>query len=790
MPSQALSPAQLRWRVPPGVLGFETTADLDPLTAFIGQDPAIAALRRGVEMEGPGFNVFVVGMLSSGRLATLERILREIGPPRRRACDFVYVRNFVDSARPRLLTFPAGRGILFRKELIRLATLLVEEMPRILNADPIRRAREAQTHALEVAQGAAIQRLEAHAKKLGFLIGVADEEDGEPVVMWLRPDTEGEEHPAALTRAALQVALDADEVPRPANLDEIWKGYDTLEAELAGALDIARQKVMETARSVSEAEAEAVRHGTRGFFRDLARRWPAARAWLHDLNEELVESPEWFDEEEPAHEPMFATFSANVVHVGSRSRKAPIVVVSNPTWAQLFGGIEGEPGGIDHRGLRGGALLDADGGYLVLNAADLVQEPGAWKVIKRVLMYGDVDIQNPEGPGIGPITLRPDSLRVDVKFVFIGDPMTYAALYYSDPDVRSLFKIKAEFEDDTDLTDETLRAYSRFCSRLVEKEQLPAIHRSGVEAVLEHAVRLGGRAGRITTQLGQLSDLVREAAYESKGELIQRTHVEAALRARRDRDNLAERRTLEMLRRGVIRVDVDGTRIGAVNGLVVYHVGGHDFGRPLRITATAGVGRGGLVNIEREAGLSGRSHDKGVQILAGLVREHLGRTRTLALTASLAFEQSYGRIDGDSASVAELVVLLSAIARVPVEQGIAVTGSINQLGEVQGVGGVNEKIEGFYTACALDGLTGHQGVIIPADNVPDLHLSPEVVEACAAGRFHVWGVSHVGEAIEKMTGLPSGFTADSPDSVLARAARALDHFQDVARLQGKKPPPS
>lgn len=792
MPIAPVPPDQLRWTVPPDALPFATTAQIEPLTAFIGQDSALAALRRGVEMTGPGFNVFVVGALSSGRLATLQRILSGIGPQRRRAVDFVYVRNFADPARPSLLRLPAGRGPRFRKELARLAGVLVEEMPRILNADPIRRAREAQTHALEIAQATAIRRIETHARELGFLIGADGEgEDVEPVPMWMDPATREAETPVGYGRAALQLRLEAGEIKTDIPLEELWRRFDTLESELSAAIDTSRQAVLDTARSLNDVEQEAVRGGTRGFFTEFARRWPAARTWLGSLQDELVESPEWFDEEEPDHESLLAAFTANCVHTAARGRKAPIVVVSNPTWGQLFGGIEGEPGSVDHRSIRGGALLDADGGYLVINAVDMLQEPGVWKVIKRILMYGEMDIQNPEGPMSGPMVLRPDPLGLDVKFVFIGDLGTYAGLYYGDPDVRHLFKIKAEFEDDAELTPQVMYDYARFCARLCTREGLAPLERDAVAAVIEHAVRLTGRGGRITTQLGQLSDLVREAAHEGRADpTVTRAHVERAQVARRQRDNLAERKTLELLQRQVIRVETSGERVGVTNALVVYHVGGHDFGRPLRVTATVGVGRGGVVSIEREVGLSGRSHDKGVQILTGILRARLGRTRTLALTASITFEQSYGRIDGDSASVAELCALLSAITRLPLAQGVAVTGSVNQLGEVQGVGSVTEKIEGFYTACTMRPPDGRQGVIIPRANAPDLHLAPEIARACAEGRFHVWAVDEVEAALEILTGRAAGLPDSEgrypEDSVFGVAAAALDRFQDIARLQGKK----
>jgi predicted ATP-dependent protease len=788
MPLTALSPAQLSWRVPPGSLAFATTAELDPLDRFIAQDNALDALRRGVRIERPGFNTFVVGNLSAGRLATVERVLRQLEPLRRAARDFVYVRNFVDPTRPRLLEFPAGRGLSFRKELLRLATALVEDVPRILNADDVRLARERERHKAEVAQHDALTRLEAHAKELGFVIGTRGEEEAPPEALWVVPGTgdDEEEEPTVLSRAEMQVRAGRGDLELPRPVEELLAGFDVLEKELASTLDLSRQTTLDTLRAVKEGEAAAVRAGTKAVFREMGQRWPRARAWLSELHEEMVDSPEWFDDAEPDHEALFASFTANLVHLGRRSAKAPVILATNPTWSQLFGGIEGEPGGVDHRSIRGGALLDADGGFLVVNAPDMLQEQGVWKTLKRVLMYGELEIQNPESPlGQGPVVLRPDPIALDVKVILVGDPATYAALYYGDPDARNLFKVKCEFEDDAPCTPELIEEYARFFARIARREGLPSVTRNAVCALMEWAVREAGRGGRISTHFARVSDLLRESAYESGGKALHRAHVEAALQARRRRDSLAEMQTLEAMQRGLIRVQVTGEAVGRVNSLVVYHVGGHDFGRPMRITCTVGVGRAGIVSIERESGLSGRTHEKGVQILAGWLREALGRARVLALTASLGFEQSYGRIDGDSASSTELYALLSALSRVPIRQGIAVTGSVDQFGEIQSVGGVNEKIEGFFATCKLDGLDGTQGVLIPAPNVPDLCLAADVVEACEAGRFHVWSAAHVRDGVELLTGLPAGEADDAgryPEgSVMGRAAAELDRLFAVSR---------
>ncbi len=792
MPISPLPPEHLRWRVPAGVLGFATTAELDPTEDFVGQANALAALRRGVELQAPGFNVYVAGLPSTGRLGAVERIVRRVAPRRRSARDLVYVRNFVEPARPRLLEFPPGRGVAFRRELQRVAMGLVEEIPRLLAAGDVRRQREAGTHDAAATSHVALQKLRSHARELGFVIGeVGEDEEAEPVVFWVEPAAEGvtrdEDQAPVHSRAELTVLAKAGEITLPRPLTEILADFDLLAQELEEAQQASRQVLMDTIRALGEVEAEAVRVGTAPIFADLARRWPRARTWLVELHEALVDSPEWL-EEEGDHAELVASFSANVFHVGVRGRNAPVVIAPNPTWQNLFGGVEaGEGSPADHRAIRGGALVDADGGFLVLSANELVQEPGTWKVLKRALMFGETDIANPgEGAMVSPV-LRPDPLRLDVKVILVGDGDVYASLYYGDPDFGKLFKIKAEFEPDAPITPELLDGCAGFIARVIRREKLLPLERDAVCAVLEWAVREAGRGGRISAHFGSLADVVREASFEAastQARVVTRAHVEAARDARRRRDDYAERRVLEMVEADVLRVDVRGVRVGQANALVVYHVGGHDFGRPVRLTCSVGAGRRGLVSIERVARLSGRSHDKGVSILQGLLLDRFGREGRLTFAANFGFEQSYTKVDGDSATLPETLVLLSSLSRLPLRQDVAMTGSLDQFGEVQAVGGVNEKIEGFWKACQLRGVTGTQGVIFPQGNVADLCLEEAVQRDCAEGRFHVWAARTLEDAIELAFGLPAGVReADgrwTPGSVLARVAEGIAELRALS----------
>ncbi len=797
MPIAPLPAEHLRWHVPDGLFTFTTTAELPPAEAFVGQANAIAALRRGVELHAPGFNVFVAGLPSTGRLSAVERIVKSFAPRRRSARDLVYVCNVVDPGRPRLLTFPAGRGLAFRRELMRVAAVLLEEVPRLLGVGEVRRQREASTHGAAATSHAALQKLRQRAEQLGFVVGdVGEGDDVEPVLFWVEPgEATGDEAPVH-TRAELQVLAEGGEITLPRPLQDILADFDALSQELAEAQDASRRAVLETVRAVAQAEAEALASGTAPIFAELGRRWPAARAWIVDLHEALVDSPEWFDEES-GHAELLGAFTANVVHVGARARKAPIVVVPNPTWQHMFGGIESTEGApSDHRAIRTGALADADGGFVVLSANELLQEPSTWKVLKRALMFGETDIQNP-GDGAGsPSVLRPDPLRLDVKVVLVGDAESYALLYYGDPDFGKLFKIKAEFEPDALISAELLHGCAAFIARVVRREGLLPLTRDAVGATLEWAVREAGRGGRISTHFGSMADVVREASFEAKAAgaaVVDRVHIDAARQARRRRDDFAERRVSELVDGEVVRVDVSGAKVAQVNALVVYHVGGHDFGRPVRLTATVGAGRRGVVSLERAARLSGRSHDKGFGIVQGILLDKFGREGRLTFAGMLSFEQSYVKVDGDSATLAEVLVFLSALARLPLRQDVAVTGSLDQFGEIQAVGGVNEKIEGFWQTCRPRGLTGTQGVLVPATNVADLCLEAEVQSACADGTFRVWPARTLEDAVELLFGMPAGerdargrWTAGS---VFARVAEALDALR-VATVGGARRRPA
>jgi predicted ATP-dependent protease len=491
----------------------------------------------------------------------------------------------------------------------------------------------------------------------------------------------------------------------------------------------------------------------------------------------------------------FLEYSVNVVVDHRDTQGAPVLIEDTPIYKNLFGMIERvvDPHGrvvTNFTRIKAGSLLRASGGYLLFNLEDALTEPFVWKTLKRTLQSTQIKIEAYDPFAFFTISaMQPEAVPMQTKVVVIGPPWLYYMLYFYDPDFAQLFKVKADFGDEMDATVAHQASYAHDVAHVCREEQLQHCDRSGVEAMIEYGMRRVADQDKLTSQFGAIADLLREASYtatQSGADVIQRSHVEQALQARRFRANRVEEKLRELITEGTVLIDTEGHRVGQVNGLAVLQLGDHTFGRPSRLTATVSMGRSGIVNIEREAKLSGNTHDKGVLILSGYLRQMYAQDKPLTLSASLCFEQSYSGIDGDSASSTELFVLLCRLANLPVRQDLAVTGSVNQAGDIQAIGGVNEKIEGFYDVCQQRGLSGTQGVIIPQANVRHLMLRPDVTEAIGAGQFHIYPIAHVDQGLELLTGIPAG-DAESPNTVhglvnarLKQLARDIVAFADAS----------
>ncbi|MGE0145430.1 MAG: Lon protease family protein [Planctomycetota bacterium] len=775
---RALSADEVRWvcsavarsRVAPGP------------SRLLGQPRAIAALRTGLELRAPGYNVFLSGLMGSGRTSIVRYLLEEMQVPLREGPDLVFAHNLAEPNKPRLLALPRGTAHRFRDEVAELVLELRGAIRAALASRAHRHSRK-------------LVRVEADRRRARLLAALRREaERASCALVELHEDGE--------TRIEILPMVDSG----PMSLEH-WH-----EARANGRITQARHKRVMRARELLldrlEEVGEFVERAMRRHHRELrgvdrkavaaaihrvigefGERWsqPTTRTWLDGLHASIVQQlARWVDDgdfgdgedgSDSEYLPL-RQVSALVVKCGEDSR-CPVVVEPNPTYVNLFGLIERveDQGGSELRRIHPGALLRADGGFLILRWADVAAEPGVWQHLKRALRSAQLEVREFD-PSAGTTagSLQPEAIPLDVKVVMIGEPGAYEELAHEDPQFAHLFKVHAEFDASLANTPENRRRYADFVDWVARNEKFPRFAADANGAIVEHGARFAGRQDRLTTCFGELADVAREAAHVAMGEsarTIRRRHVEAAIRERDWRRGLARDRMEQAIADGYVLIATAGRAIGQVNALTVVDDGVVRFGKVVRLTAATGPaleGRPDVVSIERETDLSGPIHDKGVLGLRGFLTAILGRERPLALSATIGFEQLYGGLDGDSASCAELFALLSSLAEVPIDQGIGVTGSMNQRGQVQAVGGVDEKIEGFWRACRAQRLTGRQGVLLPESNARDLMLEPELVDAVARGRFFVWTFSQVLEGFELLTGMPI-------EQVLARARSRLDAFR-------------
>jgi ATP-dependent Lon protease len=782
-----LRAAQLRWTCDPRTLGFRTTSELACCDDIVGQARALAAMRLGLEFHSPGYNVFVTGLTGTGKTTAIVHLLHDLHLPGGAPPDLCYVHNFRQPETPRALALPAGRGRALRKDLHDLADQLRRTLPPLYESAPYKQA-----HARIVTQfreriRGLFDRVDRRVRDAGFRIvqieaGTSPRPEifaavgGKPVSM---ADLEAR----AATRPALARTLPQllrRHAQLAQQLDALLRRSRGLERDLRAALD----------QLVREFGTEAV-HGP---LVDLRERWaaePQVLEFLAAVEENVLESLDRVAAAAEASAPaddalvVLDTCRVNLVVDNFGVRRPPVVVETAPTFRNLFGGVERslDRQGLwrtDHMHIRAGSLLRANGGYLVFNLNDAGAEPMVWPTLKRVLrnMSAEIPSYDPFTGGPGG-AIKPDPVALHLKVVVIGDGLTYHHLYEIDDDFRAVFKVKADFDSTMNRTRTAVRDYARTVASVIHRERLLPFDAGAVAAVLEVGARLAGRQTKLSTRFSEIADVVRESHYwaaKDGARRVRAPHVERAVRERIHRVGLVEAKLQEAFETGQILIDLRGRRIGQVNALTVFDYGDHVFGRPARITSQVSMGRSGIVNIERESNLSGATHDKGVLILAGYLRALYAQDKPLTLSASLAFEQSYGGVDGDSATAAEVFALLSAIANLPIRQDIAITGSVDQRGQMQPVGSVNEKIEGFYDVCHARGLSGTQGVLLPAQNAADLMLRRDVVDAVRRRRFHVHPVRTIDEGIALLFGMRAGRRRRQRwerDSVHARVDDAL-----------------
>jgi predicted ATP-dependent protease len=762
---------KLRWECDPKIFDFECTGDLAPLREFIGQERATAAVNFGLNMGSAGYNIYVAGITGTGKTSMVKSYIEKIikkkkGRGGKAALkDWCYLYNFKEPDCPLIVDLPPGHGQTLKAELSDFLTRIRQELGQAFASDEYKNQRQKVVEKGQAEQQRLYEEIAAEARKQGFQLQMTP---AGPVLVPLSGDHPMEE--------AEYLALKPDKK----------KALDDKQAELSKKLqanfEAAAKLQRDMTEQVQKMDKKIGEYTISRLFDPLFERykpWPKVDQYLADLKTYILDSLEMFKSaEEPVNPvlgvPMsqvmggrnpFLPFQINVFVDNSEAKGPPIVIESNPNFGNMFGKIERRFlfGGYlsDHTMLKPGALALANGGFLLLNAADVLTNPGVWPAFKRALKTKEVKIEDPfEQFGlIAPQGLRPEAMPVDVKVFLIGDAQVYQLLSVYDEDFWEIFKVKADFNYEIERTRKNMLAYAAFLCGCCEECEARHFEPGGVAKIIEYSSRMVADQEKMSSRFAQIKEWIEEANYwagRDKAKYISAEHVKKALDERIFRHNLVDERIRDMINRGMIMIDTEGSAVGQVNGLSVYSLGDIAFGRPSRITARTFLGRGGVINIERESELSGPIHNKGVMILSGYLGSKYAQDKPLSLSASLCFEQSYEGVDGDSASSTELYAILSSLAEAPINQNIAVTGSVNQKGEIQPIGGVNQKIEGFFKVCQARGLTGDQGVLIPYQNVRNLMLREEVVDAVKAGKFHVYAATTVDEGIEILTGLPFG----------------------------------
>jgi len=741
----------------------KSTEELLPLSGIIGQNRAVKALEFGLKIQDKGFNIYIAGMPGTGRKTLILNYLEAIAKERPVPPDWCYVNDFEDPNRPRALQLPAGKGTEFKRDVERFVEDLKKALSAAFESDEYSKRRSNTLQAIEEERNKVTSQVNALAGKAGFLL------QRSPIGLLLIPIVNG------------RPINDQDFSKLPPRIQsEINNRREGLQKELRVYLRQFRDIERKAEDAINELNKSIATFAMEPFFLALREKYGGVdevTQYLEEVESDVLENLSNImtdgEKEQPQlpfpipsmKEDPTAKYKVNLVVDNSQLEGAPVVLELNPTFSRLFGGTEKEArfGALitDYTMIRAGSAHRANGGFLVVPVEGIFRNPMVYESLKRAIANEKLEIEDPtESMGL-MITrsLRPEPIPFNAKVIIVGDPQVYQILYTRDMEFKELFKVKADFDTTMDRNEDNVKKYAAFMCTLCNKEELLHLDPSGISAVVEYSSRLAADQEKLSTQFAEVADIIREASFYAKAqgsEYTTKKHINMALEERVYRSNLIEKKIDEMIERGTILIDTDGERVGQVNGLAVLSLGDYGFGKPNRITASIGVGKEGIIDIEREAQMGGPTHTKGVLILSGYMNGKYARKKPLSLTARLVFEQSYSGVDGDSASSTELYAMLSALSGAPIRQYIAVTGSVNQKGDVQAIGGVNQKIEGFYEVCKVKGLNGNQGVMIPHSNAKNLMLKEEVVEAIRDGKFHIWPVETIDEGIEVLTGMKAG----------------------------------
>jgi len=756
---------KIRWLCSTDLFEFTCTTDVEPLKEFIGQERALESIHFGLQVEKPGYNLFLTGLSGTGKASTIKMQLQKFLSEKseqdkmKNVYDWCYVYNFMFPDQPKILRLPRGSAREFSSDMEDLLNNLKKDIPRAFGSDEYQKQKQ--------------DILEEHQRKYQSYLDALDQEAASKSLMVQLSPSGAAVIPLAngnpLSREEFlkipeteRKIIEAKRLEMMRKVDETYTNLRELDKEIAEKMKELEQKTGNFAISrifdiLIEKYSE---HGEVVNFLKESRNYTLSK--IDMFLQTTGSQPAPFAVSQPD---IFVAYKVNVFVENVSDNEPPIIFEPNPTWFNMFGRIERKAlmGTYisDHLMMKAGAIQSANGGYLILNMRDVILNPGVWEGLKRVIRTKEVRIEDPfEQMGFfAPQGMKPQPVPVELKIIVIGDDMLYQLLMQYDEDFWEMFKVKADFDFQMPKNNENIKAYTCFIRTCCDGENLLPFDRSGVSKIIEQAVRATGDQEKLSARFGPVKDLIIESDYWARvsgSELIKGEHVQKAVDAKIHRLDLVAERILQMIADGTLMVDVTGEAIGQVNGLSVYDLGIFSFGRPNRITAKTFLGRKGVINIERESQMSGRIHDKGVLILSGYIGWKYAQDKPLSLNASICFEQSYSGVEGDSASSTELYAIISSLAEVPVKQNIAVTGSVNQKGEIQPIGGANQKIEGFFDVCKAKGLTGDQGVLIPYQNIRNLMLREDVANAIKENKFHIYAVKTIDEGIEVLTGISSG----------------------------------
>jgi len=762
MPNK-LSVTELYKHCDPNVFSFKTTDELKAFTGTVGQERALNALDFGLSLDSMGFNIFILGENGTGKMTTIRSILAEKAKDEPVPKDWCYVYNFKDSDVPLTVSLDPGKAVLFQKDMEDLVKMLKVEIPKVFDSKEYEKQKNKIIEESQKKQKETFSNLEEEAREKGFsvrktvsgLMIIPVKKTGEP-----------------LTEEEYELL---DEKTRQ-KIDEIGK---VLQEKLNDVVRVVRESEKLVKEVIAKLEKEAALAAVGHLIDEVKNKYrenEKITAYFESVKADILEHLDDFtapEEQAPAlpfmklpkAEPAFTRYTVNVLVNNSDCKGAPCVFESNPNYYNLFGRIEHKiQYGIaitDFSMIKAGSLHKANGGYLVINVLDLLRNIFAYDALKRAIRNKELKIEDvwEQYRLISTTTLRPEAIPLDVKVILVGNPYLYYLLYNLDEEYRELFKVKADFDSRMERTDENIQKYASFVATRCKEEKLLPFDRTGVARIVEVGSRLADHQNKLSSRFSEITDIIRESSYwasKANSRVVIEEHVNKAMDERVFRTNRIEERLREMVLEGTIIIDTEGDKVGQVNSLAVIDLGDYSFGKPSRITAKAYAGKAGVVNIERETKMSGRIHEKAILIITNYLGSKYATKKPISLSASITFEQLYEMVEGDSASCAELYALLSSIANIPLKQTIAITGSMDQNGDVQPIGGVNEKIEGFFDLCRLRGLDGSHGVIIPKRNMKHLMLKKDVVDAVKESKFTIYPIERVEEGLEILTGMPAG----------------------------------